>query len=275
MAGTRSAVINVMARAAARAGRLLVRDFGEVEQLQVSMKGPADFVSAADRKAERALRDDLRKARPDFGLLMEESGEIEGGDRTRRWIVDPLDGTTNFLHGIPHFAISIGLEQDGELTAGVVYNPVSDELYWAEKGQGAFINDRRLRVSGRRRLEEALIATGIPFLGHGDAEAFEAELMAVMPRIAGIRRFGAASLDLAYVAAGRFDAFWETGLKPWDVAAGIVLVREAGGFATEIGGGHAPLTAGSILAANPHLHLPVGQALRAATRDRNGGRLTG
>ena len=274
MAATRSAVINVMARAAVRAGRLLVRDFGEVEQLQVSMKGPADFVSAADRKAERALRDDLRKARPAFGLLMEESGATDGDDPDRRWIVDPLDGTTNFLHGIPHFAISIGLEQDGDLTAGVVYNPVSDELFWAEKGQGAFLNDRRLRVSGRRRLDEALIATGIPFLGHGDAEAFEAELMALMPRIAGIRRFGAASLDLAYVAAGRFDAFWETGLKPWDVAAGIVLVREAGGFVSEIGGGHAPLTAGSILAANSHLHLPVGQALRAAARDRTDGRLT-
>jgi myo-inositol-1(or 4)-monophosphatase len=264
MAATRSAVVNVMARAAARAGRVLVRDFGEVEQLQVSMKGPADFVSAADRKAERALREDLRKARPAWGLLMEEGGAEAGEDPTRRWIVDPLDGTTNFLHGIPHFAISIGLEQDGELTAGVVYNPITDEMYWAEKGQGAFLNDRRLRVSGRRRMEEALISTGMPFLGHGDAAVFSAELAALMPRIAGVRRFGAASLDLAYVAAGRYDGFWERGLSPWDVAAGIVLVREAGGFVSEIGGGHAPLIAGSILAANAHLHLPLGQALRAA-----------
>jgi myo-inositol-1(or 4)-monophosphatase len=264
MAATRSAVINVMARAAAKAGRLLVRDFGEVEQLQVSMKGPADFVSAADRKAERALREELRKARPAWGLLMEESGAHDGDDPARRWIVDPLDGTTNYLHGIPHFAVSIGLEQEGELTAGLIYNPVTDEMYWAEKGQGAFLNDRRLRVSGRRRMEEALIATGMPFLGHGDAAAFEAELMALMPRIAGVRRFGAASLDLAYVAAGRYDGFWERGLSPWDVAAGIVLVREAGGFVSEIGGGHDPLNGRSLLAANAALHLPIGQALRAA-----------
>jgi myo-inositol-1(or 4)-monophosphatase len=275
MAATRSAVINVMARAAAKAGRALVRDFGEVEQLQVSMKGPADFVSAADRKAERILREELRKARPAWGLLMEESGETEGDDPDRRWIVDPLDGTTNFLHGIPHFAVSIGVEQEGELTAGLVYNPVTDDMYWAEKGQGAFHNDRRLRVSGRRKMEEALTATGAPFLGHGDPEVFRAELMALMPRIAGVRRFGAASLDLAFVAAGRFDGFWERGLSPWDVAAGIVLVREAGGFVSEIGGGHSPLTARSILAANPHLHLPMGQALRAATEGGAGGRRAG
>ena len=264
MAAIRSALINVMVRSAQRAGRLLVRDFGEVEQLQVSRKGPADFVSAADHKAEQAVKAELRKARPAFGFLMEESGETAGSDPNHRWVVDPLDGTTNFLHGIPHFAMSIGLEQGGELVAGVVYNPVTDELFWAEKGQGAFFNDRRLRVSGRRNLAEALVATGVPFLGHGEPETFQAELGALMPRIAGIRRFGAAALDLAYVAAGRFDAFWERDLKPWDVAAGIVLVREAGGFVSEIGGGHAPLTAGSILAANSHLHLPIGKVLRDA-----------
>ncbi len=262
----RSANINVMTRAAAKAGRVLVHDFGEVEQLQVSRKGPADFVSTADRAAERVLREELGRARPDFAFLMEETGAVAGTAEGRRWIVDPLDGTTNFLHGIPHFAVSIGLEQDGEIVAGVVYNPVTDELYWAEKGQGAFLNDRRLRVSGRRHLEDALIATGMPFLGHGDPVVFQAELQALMPRIAGIRRFGAASLDLAYVAAGRYDAFWERGLSPWDVAAGIVIVREAGGFVSEIEGGHRQLTAGSILAANPHLHLPIGKALRDAER---------
>ena len=264
MAALRSALINVMVRTAQRAGRLLVRDFGEVEQLQVSRKGPADFVSTADHKAEQAVKTELRKARPDFGFLMEESGASGNSDAEYRWIVDPLDGTTNFLHGIPHFALSIGLEQAGQLIAGVVYNPVTDELFWGEKGQGAFFNDRRLRVSGRRTLADALVATGVPFLGHGEPDLFQAELGALMPRIAGIRRFGSASLDLAYVAAGRFDAFWERDLKPWDVAAGIVLVREAGGFVSEIAGGHQPLTAGSILAANAHLHLPIGKVLRDA-----------
>ncbi len=264
MPAPRSAVMNVMTRAATKAGRALVRDFGEVEQLQVSRKGPADFVSTADHKAERTVVAELKRARPDYGLLLEEGGEQAGSDGSRRWIVDPLDGTTNFLHGIPHFAVSIGLEQDGEPIAGVIYNPINDELFWAERGQGAWLNDRRLRVSGRRRLEDALLATGVPFLGHGDGAEFLAELSALMPRIAGIRRFGSAALDLAWVAAGRFDGFWETGLNPWDVAAGIVLVQEAGGFATEIGGGHKPMTGRTILAANAHLHLPVGQALRAA-----------
>ncbi len=267
MPAPRSAAVNVMARAATKAGRAMVRDFGEVEQLQVSKKGPADFVSTADHQSERTLRAELNRARPDYGFLMEESGEAAGSDALRRWIVDPLDGTTNFLHGIPHFAISIGLEQDGEITAGVVYNPITDELYWAEKGQGAWLNDRRLRVSGRRRLDEALLATGVPFLGVGDPGQFQAELGALMPKIAGIRRFGAASLDLAWVAAGRFDGFWETGLSAWDVAAGIILVQEAGGYVSEIEGGRKPLTGRTILAANSHLHLPIGQALRTARQN--------
>jgi myo-inositol-1(or 4)-monophosphatase len=260
----RSPLINVMARAADKAGRSLARDFGEVEQLQVSRKGPADFVSTADLKAEKTLRQELGRARPGFGFLMEESGEEKGSDGERRWIVDPLDGTTNFLHGIPHFSISIAAEQAGELVAGVVYNPVTDELYWAERGQGAFLNDRRLRVSARRRMDEAVFGTGMPFKGRGDPDVFQAELSAVMPHVAGIRRMGSAALDLAYVAAGRFDGFWESGLAPWDVAAGIVLVQEAGGYVTEIGGGHRPVAAASILAANAHLHLPLGTALRAA-----------
>ena len=268
MAATRSALINVMVRAAHRAARGLVRDFGEVEQLQVSRKGPGDFVSTADHQAEQTLKAELRKARPDIGWLMEETGEVVGKDPTRRWLVDPLDGTTNFLHGLPIFSTSIALEHNGDIVAGIVYNPVTDELFWAEKGQGAYLNDRRLRVSGRRRLADSLLATGIPFIGHEEkVVAFQAEMATLMPQVAGIRRLGSAALDLAYVAAGRFDAFWETGLNAWDVAAGIILVREAGGFVTEIDGRDQPLTGRSILAANPNLHGLVGRALREA-RDR-------
>ena len=221
----RSPVINVMANAALKAARGLVRDFGEVEQLQVSIKGPGEFVSTADLKAERTLKNELIRARPGYGLLFEEGGESAGSDPHHRWIVDPLDGTTNFLHGIPHFAISIGLERDGEIIAGVVYEPTRDEMFWAEKGIGAYLNDRRLRVSARRQLGEALIGTGIPFIGRGDHPAFLATLAAVMGATSGVRRFGAAALDLAYVAAGRYDGFWEFGLSPWDLAAGLLLVR--------------------------------------------------
>jgi len=265
---TRSATINVMARAAEKAGRGLIRDFGEVEQLQVSRKGPADFVSAADLRVEKTLRAELGKARPDFGFLMEEGGEEAGKDSSHRWIIDPLDGTTNFLHGLPHWAISIALERDGEIVAGIVYEPVRDEMFWAEKGGGAFNNHQRLRVSGRRRLDEALIATGMPVKGRGDVKAYLPQLEAIMGEVAGVRRFGSAALDLAYVAAGRFDGFWETGLNPWDVAAGLLLVTEAGGYVSEIGGGRNPLTGDSILAANDHLHLQLGKVLRSAMPGR-------
>ncbi len=262
MAFGRSAVLNVMVMAAQKAGRKLVRDFGEVEHLQVSKKGPADFVSAADKTAERILVEELKKARPNYSFLLEERGAIDGSDSSNRWIVDPLDGTTNFLHGIPHFAISIALERDGEIYAGVIYNPVTDELYLAEQGCGAYLNGHRLRVSARRELDEALFATGIPFKGAKDHSAFLKQLEAVMSCTAGVRRFGSASLDLAYVAAGRYDGFWETALQPWDIAAGIILVREAGGFVTEIGGGTGMLNSGSILAGNDSLHDSLGQLLR-------------
>ncbi|AIB11317.1 Inositol-1-monophosphatase (EC 3.1.3.25) [Azospirillum argentinense] len=261
---TRSALINVMVRAAEKAARGLVRDFGEVEHLQVSRKGPADFVSAADMKAEKLLREELQKARPDFGFLMEETGASKGSDPTARWIVDPLDGTTNFLHGIPHWAISIAAEKNGEIVAGVVYEPVHDQMFWAEKGQGAFLNHQRLRVSERRNLADAVIATGIPFKGRGDHAGFLVEAEALMKEVAGIRRFGAASLDLAYVAAGRYDGYWERGLAPWDAAAGQLLVTEAGGFVGEIGGGRNPVFGGTILAANAHFHLPIAKILRGA-----------
>ncbi len=261
---TRSAIINVMVRAADRAARGLRRDFGEAEQLQVTPKGPADYVTIADHRAERVLREELLKARPTYALLMEESGAIAGSDPRHRFIVDPLDGTTNFLHGLPHFAISIGLERDGEIVAGVVLDPIKGELFWAEKGAGAFLNDRRMRVSSRRRLDEALLATGIPFHGHGDRARFLAELDRAMAATAGVRRFGAAALDLAYVAVGRYEGFWERHLSPWDMAAGVLLVREAGGYVTAIDGAPWRLDGPSLLAANAKLHREIATLLGGA-----------
>jgi myo-inositol-1(or 4)-monophosphatase len=261
----RSPVINVMVAAALKAARGLIRDFGEVEQLQVSIKGPGDFVSAADLKAERTLKSELTRARPGYSLLFEEGGATEGSDKRHRWIVDPLDGTLNFLHGIPHFAISIGLERDGEIVAGVVYEPTRDELYWAEKGGGAYLNDRRLRVSARRQLAEAVIGTGMPRRDR-DPALYPAILASVLAATSGVRRFGAAALDLAYVAAGRLDGFWEFGLSPWDIAAGMLLVREAGGYVSDLSGGHQMMTSGDVLAANDHLHLPLAALMREASR---------
>jgi myo-inositol-1(or 4)-monophosphatase len=269
----RSATINVMARAAMAAGRALRRDFGEIEHLQVSKKGPADFVSNADIKAERMVREALQKARPGYGFLMEESGAIAGSDTSHRWIVDPLDGTTNFLHGLPQYAVSIALERDGELIAGVIYDPVVDELYWAERGVGAFLNQQRLRVSARRRLGEALLGTGVPFQGRGTAEdhaAYLRQLAAVMASTAGVRRWGTASLDLAYVAAGRYDGFWENGLSPWDIAAGIVLLREAGGTVTQTDGAPIRLDSPTLLASNTQLHEALRDLLRSDTAARPG-----
>jgi myo-inositol-1(or 4)-monophosphatase len=247
-----------MIRAVFAASKSLKRDFGEVEQLQVSEKGPGDFVSRADIMAERTLRKELERTRPEYGFLGEEGGEIKGDGRNR-WIADPLDGTTNFLHGVPHFAISLALERDGEVIAGVIYQPISDELFWAEKGNGAFVDtpnarSRRLRVSGRKDPARALVGTGIPHLGKGDHATYHKKLTQVTERVAGVRRWGAAALDLAFVAAGRYDAFFEFGLAPWDVAAGILLVREAGGLVSEIGGAAYALgTSTSILATNAGL----------------------
>ena len=258
-----SALMNVMLGAARKAARSLARDFGEVEQLQVSLKGPANFVSAADTRAEEILHAELTRARPGYGLLLEERGDVAGADRTHRFIVDPLDGTTNFLHGIPHFAISIGLEREGVLVAGVVYNVVRDELFWAEKGAGAYLNDRRLRVAARSDMRDALFATGTPFHGKPGHDVFLREVEAVIGRTAGVRRWGAAALDLAYVAAGRFDGFWERGLSAWDIAAGAVLVREAGGVVIEPDGGDF-MTTGAVLAANTALAPQLTQVLRAS-----------
>jgi myo-inositol-1(or 4)-monophosphatase len=259
----RSALLNVMVGAALKAGRGLKRDFGEVENLQVSLKGPADFVSAADRKAEEVVKTELMKARPGYSFVGEEGGRIEGTDQTHTWIVDPLDGTTNFLHGIPHFAVSIALERNGVLVAGVIYNPATDELYFAERGSGAFLNDRRLRVSARRKPEDSVVGCGIPHIARGDHVQSRNELKVVQAKFGGLRRMGACALDLAYVAAGRFDGFWERHISAWDLAAGIVLVREAGGFVTDCDGFDNMLTTGTVCAGNEAIQ----KALLAAVKE--------
>ncbi len=261
----RSALLNVMVQAAMKAGRGLARDFGEVQNLQVSRKGPADFVSNADLTAEKTIYEELKLARPDYGFLMEESGEETGVDPQHRWIVDPLDGTTNFLHGIPFFAVSIALERDGEIVAGVIYNPAMDELYAAERGNGAFLNDRRMRVAGRRDIGEAVIGTGIPYMAHGDHIRHLKEQQAVMKKVSGIRRPGAAALDLAFVAAGRFDAFWEHDLQAWDMAAGIILIRESGGIVSDLDDRQEMLKKGNIVCGNTHMHKDLLQIVKNAT----------
>ncbi len=260
----RSALMNVMTAAALKAGRGLKRDLGEVENLQVSIKGPGDFVSAADRKSEKTLFDELSKARPGYGFVLEESGIVEGADKTHTWYIDPLDGTTNFLHGLPIFAISIGLAREGQMVAGLVYNPATDDMYIAEKGQGAYHNNRRLRVAARRDFSNALIGCGIPHLGKKGHEGFQAEFAAVMARASNLRRLGAAALDLCFVAQGSYDGFWERGLKPWDVAAGMLIIREAGGFVTDADGGADILGTGSICAGNETIHAQLLTLLREA-----------
>jgi myo-inositol-1(or 4)-monophosphatase len=262
----RSALLNVMIKAAHKAARRLKRDFGEVERLQVSLKGPANFVTAADRQTEEILREELEHARPGYGFLGEEGGAREGSDKTHRWIVDPVDGTLNFLHGIPHFAISIALEREGTIIAGVVYNPANDELFTAERGKGAFLNDQRLRVAARKRLADAVVACALPHPSRGDVELTRSEHLAVQDKVAGLRRFGAAALDLAWVAAGRLDAYWERNLSPWDMAAGIALVREAGGFTTDLDGRDDMLKTGGILAGNEDIHRELLKVLKQAQR---------
>ena len=260
----RSALLNVMIKAAQKAARALKRDFGELEHLQVSLKGPANFVTAADRRAEEILREELTHARPGYSFVGEEGGKREGPDKTHTWIVDPLDGTMNFLHGIPHFAISIALEREGTIVAGVVYNPATDDLFTAERSKGAFLNDRRLRVAARTRLADAVIACGLPHPSRGDAAIERRDTIFIQDRVTGLRRFGAASLDLAWVAAGRFDGYWERNLSPWDVAAGVALVREAGGYVTDLAGGDTPFVTGNIVAGNEAIHRDLMKTLKEA-----------
>jgi myo-inositol-1(or 4)-monophosphatase len=268
--------ITVMANAAQKAAKRLLRDFAEVEQLQVSIKGPSDFVSQADIRAEQTLKEELNKARPGYAFLMEESGASGSENWSWRWVVDPLDGTTNFLHGIPHWAISIGLERrlpDGtsELAAGLIYAPAVDEMFWAEKGGGAFVNEKRMRVSARRDMSEAVFATGIPFRAVSAVRrnAFSRTMIALMPQVAGIRRFGAAALDLAWVAAGRYDGYWELGIHPWDMAAGLLMVREAGGYFSSTGD-EDPRDSGNVVAGNPHLHARLREVVVEGMTPRTG-----
>jgi myo-inositol-1(or 4)-monophosphatase len=249
----RSALLNVMVQAAIKAGKSLSRDFGEVQNLQVSVKGPGDFVSQADMKAEKLVREELLKVRPTYGFLGEESEEIKGTDGAHRWIVDPLDGTTNFLHGIPQFAVSIALERNDEIVAGVIFNPATDELFTTEKGGGAFMNDRRIRVAARKALSDCVVGCSVPHLGRPNHGKSLVEIRHVMGEVAGMRSFGAAALDLAYVAAGRLDGYWQSGLHAWDVAAGILLIREAGGFVSDLAGGNDALNRGDIVAGNEYI----------------------
>ncbi|HEY1979875.1 MAG TPA: inositol monophosphatase family protein, partial [Xanthobacteraceae bacterium] len=231
------------------------------------LKGPRNFVTAADRRAEEIVREELAKARPDYGFLGEEGGATAGTDKSHRWIVDPLDGTTNFLHGIPHFAVSIALERDGAIVAGLVYNPANDDTFIAERGKGAFLNDRRIRVAARQNMADAVIACGLPHYGRGDLALARHEIAAAQQHYAGLRRYGAAALDLAWIAAGRLDAYWERDLSPWDMAAGIILVREAGGFATDIDGGDEIFAKKQIVAGNDTMHRALLKLLKDAGRE--------
>src|SRR3954454_3595517 len=257
-----SAVINVMVKAARRAGRSLKRDLGEIENLQVSLKGPANFVSLADHRAEEAVYSEISKARPGYGFIGEEGGSREGTDKSHVWIVDPLDGTTNFLHGMPHFAVSIALKREDTIVAGVVYNPANDDLFLAERGKGAFLNDQRLRVAGRRQLNECVIACGLPHIGRGDHALSRDEMTELQPRVAGLRRFGAAALDMAYIAAGRFDGYWERNLSPWDLAAGTIIVREAGGIVSGLTGDDDALKTGHVVCGNEYVHAELVKILK-------------
>lgn len=258
-----SANLNLMIKAARKAGRSLVKDFREVENLQVSSKGPGDFVSRADLEAERIIKQELRDARPSYGWIGEETGEEDGDDPTRRWIVDPLDGTSNFLHGLPHWAVSIALEHKGEVVAGVVFDAAKDEMFHAEKGLGAFMNETRLRVSGRSRMIESIFATGVPFGGTSTLPATLQDLARLMPQCAGVRRWGSAALDLAYVAAGRYEGYWERAIHSWDVAAGLILVRESGGLISALHDDRGIFESGSVIAANARTYDHLTRALRA------------
>lgn len=257
-----SANLNIMMKAARKAGRSLAKDFREVENLQVSMKGAGDFVSRADLAAEAILKEELMGARPTYGWLAEEGGEIEGQDPTRRWIVDPLDGTTNFLHGLPHWAVSIALEHKGQIVSGVIYDPAKDELFFAEKGEGAFVNDARLRVSGRSAMIESIFATGLPFGGRADLPETLQDLARLLPSCAGVRRWGSAALDMAYVAAGRYDGFWERRLNAWDMAAGMIIVKEAGGLIEPLTSGGHILEDGEVICANEAIFQKFSRVIR-------------
>ena len=239
-----------MVIACRKASKILIRDFGEVENLQVSLKGPGDFVSASDKKVEKTLIDELQKARPNYSILSEEVGEINN-DKDFKWIIDPIDGTANFLHGIPHFAISVGLEHNNEIICGIIYDPIKDEMFSAEKGNGAYLNNQRIRVSSRSKLKDCIIFTGGPRLNSKERELALREYNNFSSKVLiPIRKLGSAALDMAYVAAGRCDGFWQRNLNYWDIAAGIILIREAGGYVADIEGNQNFLNNKTVLATN-------------------------
>ncbi len=259
---TISPTLSIMIKAAEKAAKGLLRDFNEVEHLQVSRKGPGDFVTAADKKSEEVIFAELQKARPDYSFMMEESGQVKGNDPDNVWIIDPLDGTHNFMHGVPHWSISIALETKGQIVAGVVFDPVKDELFTAEKGGGAWLRNRRLRVSGRNVLEQCMINYGQPAPNKDARDLFYKELQAVQT-LAMVRRFASAALDMAYVAAGRIDAYWERGVKPWDVAAGVLIVKEAGGFVSSIENDDNPVHSGNLVTGNQQVHSDLRKILKS------------
>ena len=256
-----SPLINIMQKAAKKASRGLRRDFNELENLQVKTKGPANFVTASDIRSQKIIYDELSYAKPDWSFVMEESKPIENKNTKARFIVDPIDGTTNFMHGNPNFAISIAAEINDRLEAAIVYSPITDEMFTAERGKGSFLNDKRIRVATRKKLSESILITGIPHLGRGNKELFIKEMDIIIPEVAGIRRSGSAALDLAWIAAGRYDIFWERGLSIWDIAAGVLLVREAGGFAKGIDGSDKDLWSGNIISGNDDIILALSEKL--------------
>jgi len=256
-----SPLINIMQKAAKKASRGLRRDFNELENLQVKTKGPANFVTASDIRTQEIIYDELSYAKPDWSFVMEESKPIENKNTKARFIVDPIDGTTNFMHGNPNFAISIAAEINNRLEAAIVYSPITDEMFAAERGKGSFLNDKRIRVATRKKLSDSILITGIPHLGRGNKELFLKEMDIIIPEVAGIRRSGSAALDLAWIAAGRYDIFWERGLSIWDIAAGVLLVREAGGFAKGIDGSDKDLWNGNIISGNDDIILALSEKL--------------
>ena len=259
----RSPDLNVMIRAAERAGRALIRDFGEIDRLQVSRKGLKDFVKTADQKSKSIVTAELKKGRPEFGFVTEEGKNTFSNKTSQFWLIDPLVGTTNFCHGLPHFCVSIGLARDNQVIAGVIFDPIKDEIFWTERGIGAFVNNKRLRVSGRARLEDALLSTGTTFNPNDDvvSDLFIDQLRPVLQNTAGIRYYGVSALDLAYVAAGRYEGYWGQGLNEWEVASGVLLVREAGGFVLDSDGNRYELGSNSILATNQGLHQKLVELL--------------
>ncbi len=246
--------INLIIKACMKASRSLIRDFGEVENLQVSTKGPGDFVTSADKRTEKILIEELKKAHPGYGIITEESGMINKSNTDNRWVIDPIDGTMNFLNGIPHFAISIGYEEKGEITCGVIFNPITNEMFVAEKGNGAYLNNSRIRVSNKKKIKDALLVTGGPKEASKIKDKIFSEYINISNNVSNVRKFGSAALDIAYVACGRFDGYWQRELNYWDIAAGIIILKEAGGFINFFDEDNNNPLKKNIIASNSNIH---------------------